>query len=250
MLQDLKYALRMLVRTPMFTLAAALTLALGIGANAAIFSVVYAVLLKPLPFTRPEQLIYAHDTFTTVPSASVSLAKYQALRDGNRTLSALGALAPGAINLTGRGEPQQLTVSRVSGDFFDVFQTSPFAGRAIRRSDDDENAEPVIVLSYGLWQRLFGGSPAVVGQTIRTDGRSRLIVGVMPPAFAYPARTEAWIPLAVDSKVPPSNFLRLVGRMRDGVTLERATEDLKAVSASFNQSNGLNRDVKTYFLQE
>src|SRR6476659_1026886 len=99
MFHDLRFAVRMLIRTPAFTLAAVLTLALGIGANAAIFSVVYAVLLKPLPFERPEQLIYAHDSFPAVQSASVSWPKYLALRDGNRTLAALGALAPAAITL-------------------------------------------------------------------------------------------------------------------------------------------------------
>src|SRR5262245_46306227 len=111
MVQDLRFAIRMLIRTPTFTLAMVLTLALGIGANTAIFSVVYAVLLKPLPFGRPEQLIYVHDTFPAVELASVSLPKYLALRDGNRTLTTLGAIATsGSITVTGRGEPQQLTV--------------------------------------------------------------------------------------------------------------------------------------------
>src|SRR5262245_15590182 len=181
MIQDLRYAFRMLARTPAFTLAAVLTLALGIGANAAIFSVVYAALLKPLPFPQPEQLIYAHDTFAAVPLASVSWPKYVALRDGNRTLAALGAVAPGAITLTGRGEPQPIAVARVSGDFFDVFRVAPLAGRTIRRDDDAVNVEDVIVLGHGLWQRAFGGNPAVLGTTIRTDGRPRTIVGIMPP---------------------------------------------------------------------
>src|SRR5262249_34936008 len=152
MLNDLRFAIRMLARTPTFTVAAVLTLALGIGANAAIFSVVYAVLLKSLPFPQPDRLIYAHDTFTTVPQASTSWTKYVALRDGNRSLTALGAFAPSALTLTGSGEPQQLTVSRVSGDFFDVFRVAPFAGRTIARSDDVQNAAGTIVLSYGLWQ--------------------------------------------------------------------------------------------------
>src|ERR1051325_3432979 len=118
MLTDLRFALRMLVRTPALTLAAVLTRALGIGANAAIFSVVYAVLLRPLPFPDPDRLIYAHDTFTTVPSASVSWRKYVALRDGNQTLTALGAVAPGAITPTARREPQQMNVARAPGYFF------------------------------------------------------------------------------------------------------------------------------------
>jgi putative ABC transport system permease protein len=250
MLNDLRFAFRMLARTPSFTLAAVLTLALGIGANAAIFTVVYAVLLRPLPFPNPEQLIYAHDTSVTVPSASISWRKYVALRDRNRSLAALGAITPGGITLTGRGEPQQIAVSRVSGDFFDVFRVAPLAGRTIRRDDDRFEAAGVIVLSYGLWQRTFGGNAAIVGQTIRSDGQSRTIIGIMPPDFAYPARTEAWIPVAVSPSEPPSNYLRLVGRMRDGVSVAQANQDLNAVSAAFNKETGLSRDVKAYLLHD
>jgi putative ABC transport system permease protein len=250
MLNDLRFAIRMLVRTPAFTLAAVLTLALGIGANAAIFSVVYAILLRPLPFERPDQLVYVHDSYPAVPSASVSWPKYVALRDGARAFQALGAFAPSALTLTGRNEPQQLLVTRVSGDFFDVFKTSPLAGRTIRRGDDDPNAEPVIVLSYGMWQRVFGGDPAVLGQTIRTDGRSRLVVGIMPSDGTYPARTDGWIPLAVSPTAQNGNFLRIVGRMREEMMLERATADLDALTAAFNKANGLQRGIKTYRLQD
>jgi predicted permease len=250
MVNDLRFALRMLARTPAFTLAAVVTLALGIGANAAIFSVVYAVLLKPLPYPDPQQLLYAHDYDPAAPSASVSWPKFLALRDGNRTLSALGAVAPGAITMTGRGEPQQITVARVSGDFFDVFRSAPLAGRAIARPDDDENAEPVIVLGYGLWQRAFGGNPAIVGQTIRTDGRSRRVIGIMRPEFVYPPRMEAWVPLAVSPTAQNGNFLRLIGRMRPGVSLEQATADLRSANAAFNTDNGLTRELKTYLLHD
>src|SRR3954462_6298596 len=113
MQQDLRFAIRMLVRTPAFTAAAVLTLALGIGANAAIFSALYAILLRPLPFPRPEQLIYAHDTSPQLSSASVSWRKYVALRDGARTFTALGSMTPNGISLTGRGEPQQIPVTKV-----------------------------------------------------------------------------------------------------------------------------------------
>jgi putative ABC transport system permease protein len=250
MMHDLRYALRTLAARPTFTLIAVLTLAIGIGANAAIFSVVYAVLLKPLPFPRPDRLIYAHDTFAAVPSASVSWRKYSALRDRTRTLAALGAVAPGAITLTGRGEPQQVTVARVSGDFFDVFGVAPLAGRAIRRDDDSPSAEPVVILSYGFWQRAFGGSPSVVGQSIRSDGRSRTVIGIMPADFSYPSRTDAWVPLAVDSAAPGNNFLRLVGRMKEGVSLPQATDDLRLITAAYNKENGLSRDLEIYLLHD
>ncbi|HXI29156.1 MAG TPA: ABC transporter permease, partial [Vicinamibacterales bacterium] len=226
MLNDIRYALRTMLRSPAFAATAVLTLGIGIGANTAIFSVVYALLLKPLPFRDADRLIYVHDTFPAVANASVSLAKFLALRDGNRTLSAFAATAPGSLTVTGIGDPQQLAVTRVTGDFFDVLGVAPLAGRPIVRADDVPNGAPVIVLAYGAWQRLFGGARDVVGRTITADGQPRTIVGVMPPDVVYPARVEAWVPLALVPEPSQGNFLRLVGRVKPGVTIEQAAADL------------------------
>ena len=250
LIQDLRYGFRTFVRQPGFALTAVIALALGIGANTAVFSVVYAVLLKPLPFSQPEQLIYAHDTFPAVPQASVSWPKFIALRDGNRTLSALAAIARGSVNLTGRGEPQQVAAGRVSGDYFAVLGVGPHLGRLLNRDDDVPNAAKVIVLSYGLWQRRYGGDPRMVGQAITVDGEAATVAGVMPQSFNYPAGVEAWVPLALRSQNPGNSFLRLIGRMKPGVSLQQAHDDLGAVTAAYNQANKLQRDIKVYPLHD
>ncbi|HYT67056.1 MAG TPA: ABC transporter permease [Vicinamibacterales bacterium] len=250
LIQDLRYGFRTFVRQPAFALTAVLALALGIGANTAVFSVVYAVLLKPLPFAEPSQLIYAHDTYPAVPLASVSWPKFLALRDGNRTLSSLAATAPGSLNLTGRGDPQQILASRVSGDYFSVLGVGPYLGRLINRDDDVPNGGKVIALSYGLWQRRYGGDPKIIGQAIIVDGEPFTVASVMPPSFNYPAGVDAWVPLALPAKFQGNNFLRLIGRMKPGVTVRQATDDLRAVTAAFNKANQLQRDLKVYPLHD
>jgi len=246
MLTDLRYALRTFLRSPGFALTAAATLAIGVGANTAIFSVVYALLLKPLPFRDADRLIYVHDTYPAVANASVSYPKFLALRDGSRTLAALAATTPGSLTMTGKGEPLQIAVTRVTGDFFDVLGVGPLAGRGITRPDDTPNAAAVIVLGYGLWQRAFGAARDIVGETIIADGRPYTIVGVMPPDFGYPARTEAWVPLAMASDGSQGNFLRMVGRMKPGVSLAQATADLDVVTDAFNKANSLRRGVRVW----
>ncbi len=250
LLHDIRYGIRTFLRQPIFAITAILALAVGIGANTAVFSVVYAVLLKPLPFAAPEQLIYVHDTYPAVFNASVSWPKFLALRDGNRTLTSLAALAPGSVNITGRGEPLQVSVWRVSGDFFTVFGVPPLAGRLLTREDDVPNGAPAIVLSYGLWQRRYGGDSKIVGHAIDVDGKPTLVAGVMPSAFNYPAGTEAWVPLAIPAKFQGGNFLRLVGRLKSGTTVQQGSDDLRALTAAFNAQNGSRRDVKVYGLQD
>src|SRR5262249_52399706 len=189
------------------------TIALGIGANTAIFSVVYALLLKPLPFKEPDRLIYVHDTHSAVATASVSLAKFEALRDGSRTLESLTAMTPNTATLTGHGEPQQLTSLIVAGDFFGVLGVPPFAGRWTTREDDTPAG--AVVISYAAWQRVFGGAGDVVGQAVTLDGRRRTVAGIMPAGFTYPNRADVWGPLGGDA-VNGSKLLRLVGRMEAG----------------------------------
>jgi putative ABC transport system permease protein len=249
-IQDLRYGFRTFVRQPAFAVTAIVALALGIGANTAVFSVVYAVLLKPLPFAEPDRLIYLHDTYPAVPSASVSWPKFVALRDGNRTLGSMAAFAPGTLAITGRGEPQQIATQRVSGDFFTVFGVPPLAGRPLTRADDVENGGKVIVLSHGLWRRRFAGDLKIVGQAVTVNGEPYTVASVMPAAFNYPAGTEAWVPLALPAKPQTGNFLRVVGRMKPDVTMTQAFDDLRAVTAVFNQANQLQRDIKIYPLHD
>ena len=249
-IQDVRYGIRTFLRHPGFALTAVLALALGIGANTAVFSVVYAVLLKPLPFAEPSQLIYAHDTYPAVPLASVSWPKFVALREGNRTLSSLAAIAPGTATVTGRGEPQQILAYRVSGDFFTVLGVPPSTGRLIDAGDDVPNGGKVIALGYALWQRLYGGDPRAVGQSLTVDGEPYTVASVMPASFGYPAGADAWVPLALPAKFQGNNFLRLIGRLKPGTSLSQAADDLHAISTAYNQANGLKRDVKVYSLHE
>jgi putative ABC transport system permease protein len=251
LIQDVRYGLRSFARQPAFTLTALVALALGIGANSAVFSVVYAVLLKPLPYPNPDALVYLHDTYPAVTFASVSAAKYVALREGTRSLEALGAMAPASVTLTGRGEPEQVPASRVSADLFKVMQVPALHGRWLSSQEDLPNAGPVIVLSYGLWQRRFGDNPGIVGEVITVDGQARTVVGVMPQGFTYPGQSQAWIPLGIAQTVAPAgNFLRLAGRMKPGVTLEQVQRDLSSVSDAYNRANNIQRDVKVWHLHE
>jgi len=247
LIQDLRYAVRTFLRQPAFSLTAILALALGIGANTAVFTVVYAVLLKPLPYPDPDALIYMHDTYPAVTYASVSAAKFMALRDGNRSLDALAATAPVSVTLTGDGEPELVFGSRVSAGMFEVLQVPALHGRWFSKEEDLPNADSVIVLGHSLWQRRFASDPSIIGSVLTVDARARTVVGVMPPGFTYPGRTQAWIPLAFAPTIAPGgNFLRLVGRMRSGVTVEQVQRDLSSVSDAFNFANNLQRNVQVW----
>src|SRR5215210_5862199 len=220
--QDLRYGARGFLRQPGFTLTAILALALGIGANTAVFSVVYAVLLKPLPYPEPEALILVHDTYPAVSSAAVSFAKLVALRQQTRTLTALGGFAPAGLTLTGGLEPEQIQSTRVSADFFRALNVAPLQGRWFTDEEDTPNGPRAVILSYGLWLRRFGGDIGVLNTAIAVDGAPRTIVGIMPDGRQYPTATQAWIPLQLSvATAPGGNFMRLLGRKRPGVTTEQ-----------------------------
>jgi putative ABC transport system permease protein len=251
LIQDIKFGLRTFIRQPGFALTAALAIALGIGANTAVFSVVYAVLLKPLPYPNPEQLVYINDTYPAVRNASVSLRKYFELRDKNRTLAALGAGSPSRLTLTGTGDPEEVVGYQMSATLFRALQVRPVLGRFFTDEEDRPNGPRVIVLSEGLWRRRFGGDPQVVNSPLAVNGEPHVVVGIMPNDSSYPARTEAWVPLALSlDSAPPGNFLRLVGRTRPGISLEQAKVDLQALTAAYNRQYGIARDTAVSSLQE
>ncbi len=251
LIQDIRYGLRGFIRQPGFALTAILALAIGIGANTAVFSVVYGVLVKPLPFPHPDELIYVHDTYPAVTFASVSFPKLVALREQNHTLVALGGHAPVGLTLTGSTEPEQVPSSRVSADLFKALGVQPLYGRWFTPDEDRPSGPAVIMLGHALWQRRFAGDPRVVGQAIPVDGTVRTVVGVMPPGFTYPGTTQAWVPLALSAAGPAGdNFLRLVGRLRPDASIDQAQADLSAVGAAYNKQNGLLRDVKVWRLHD
>src|SRR5580704_274028 len=189
MLQDLRYALRVLAKDFGFSAVAVLTLALGIGANTAIFTVVNAVLLRPLPYPQSDRLLLLYNTNLKRASGRgpFSLMRLDQLRSEARSFSKLAGFCNETFNLTGVDQPEQLQAARVSFDYIDTLGVHPILGRDFLPEEDHEGARPVVLLSYGLWQRRFGGFPDVVGSSLTLDSQAFTIIGVLPPGLDQPA---------------------------------------------------------------
>jgi putative ABC transport system permease protein len=243
--QDLRYSLRMLLKRPGFTLVAVITLALGIGANTAIFSVVNAVLLNPMPYRAPDRLMQFWETnplknWTQATVAPANLFDWQKQSQSFEEIAAyMGSdkKGPGlaGLQLTGSGEPERVQALYVTGNIFSVLGADAMLGRTLREEETWEGKHRVIVLSYGLWQRRFGSDPDVIGQSIEINGRNREIVGVMPPGFYFPAKEiEMWVPMGWNhdqiAKLRRPHFLRAVGRLKAGVTLDQARGEMTAIA--------------------
>jgi len=253
LVQDVRYAARRLARTPGFTLVALITLALGIGANTAIFSVVHGVLLRPLPFQDPDRLFVLWARHTSTDRYPLQLPEFCDYRDQNRTLESIAAFANWNPNITGDGLAERVGGLRVSGNFFATLGVQAEAGRTLAATDDTPGQEKVVVLTHGLWQRRFGGDPAIVGRPLTLNGEPFTVVGVMPRDFFFPIRTaEIAIPLAPDrdpwrQNRTSTSFLRAIGRARAGVGRAQVMEDLdgilrrlqKEYPASYGSKRGL-----------
>ena len=231
LLADVRYGCRMLVRNPSFAAVGILTLGLGIGVNAAMFSVLNAVILRSLPYSEPERLVVIHGAREgDTRDLSVSLPDIEDWRQEVKGLSGLGALSYWTFNLGGDRLPERILGARVSGDFFELLGSRPLLGRVLAPSDDRADAPPVALLGYSLWQRLFAGDPEVLGRPILLNGISHTVVGVMPPGFAYPTREqEMWAPLANELQGVPrdARFMEALGRLAP-------RSDLASVQASLN----------------
>lgn len=201
-LQDLKYAVRQLRKSPGFAAVAILTLAIGIGANTAVFSVLHAVLLRPLPFPAPGELVWAGQRAEHGTLFETSYLDYREIREASRSFSDLAAV--GNVQRFVHDVEDATTPVRgaaVTGDLFDVLAVDALLGRRLSRDDGVQGAERVVVLGHGFWQRRFGGDPSVIGNPIRLDARDYTVVGVMPPDFEYPNQAELWAPVEqVDRK--------------------------------------------------
>jgi predicted permease len=194
--QDLRFAFRMLRKNPGFTGIAVLTLALGMGATTTIFSVVNSVLLRPLPYQNHDRLLRVQETHPGSAGASVTFATFLDLAREARTVENISAFRGWVFNLTGRGEPQQVSGALVSGDFFNVLGSRPLLGRTIQPEDDQAGGNNrVVVLSYALWQTRFGADTKIIGQTLQVNAEPFTVLGVMPPGFDYPEHSEMWCPL-------------------------------------------------------
>jgi putative ABC transport system permease protein len=239
MWQDLRYGVRKLLKSPGFALVAVMTLAIGIGANTAIFSVVNAVLLRPLPFERPEELVRVFGTRASRSSFSRphSYLNFNDLRTQNQTFEAMAAYTGTSAALSGAESSEQITGVLSSGDIFRVLGTRPLMGRLLEAGDERPGGSNAVVISHGLWQRRFGGDPQIVGRVIKLDGREREIVGVTPADFGFEFVTDAadfWT--AIDPAEGPyksrgSIFLDIIGRLKPGVSVEQANADAGVVGS-------------------
>ncbi len=236
--KDLRYSLRTLAATPGFTAAAILCLALGIGGTTAIFSVVHAVLLKPLGYRAPQDLVRLYTEFPTFPNGGLrrfwtSPPEYDELKREMTSWESLDAWRTGGVNLAGAADPMRVTACRVTGGLLQTLGVAPAKGRVITPADDAPGGPNVAVISERLWQRAFASDPGIIGRTVQVNGQNSNIIGVMPASFAFPPgdldAPEIWIPFQLPPPDPTrrgSHFLYLIGRLKPGVTLQHAQEEL------------------------
>ena len=237
LLQDVRYAARALRKSPSFTAVAVATLALGIGANTAIFSVVDGVLLRPLGFNHPERIVavmrYAPDQPMDVYASSP--ANFIELRRGTAAASHMAAFNTRRVTLTGEGEPESLMAVTTAGDLFGVLGVTPALGRALSPNDDSPAAAAAVVLSHGTWQRLFGGDRSVIGKTVTINRTPRVIVGVMPADFSFAAApADLWVPEQWSPEYAANRdqyYLQIVARLAPGRTIERFSTEVETVAA-------------------
>jgi putative ABC transport system permease protein len=243
MITDLKYAFRMLTKTPMFAVIAVLTLALGIGANSAIFSVVDTVLLRPLPFKDPERIVMAWSRYVNDSENGVhSFPDYTDLRDQNRSFSGMAAFTRTAGTLAQAEDAQELEGVAITPEIFDVLGVPPLLGRGFNQEEAKDQGARVVVLTYPLWQRAFGGDQKILGQQVTLSGRSHTVIGVMPPGWKFPIEDER-----IDYVVPlqylvasaltnrGSHFLSVVGRLKPGVPIQQANAELSAIAGRLSK---------------
>jgi putative ABC transport system permease protein len=242
LLRDLRHALRNLLRSPGFALVTILTLALGIGANTAIFSVVNAVILRPLGYPAPDQLVYISSQFPNLGFDQfwVSPPELFEFRERVQSFASGGAFATGQANHTASDRPRQVVTVQATADLFTTLGVKPLIGRTFDESETRPGGALVTVLSYEVWQSAFGGNAALVGQPIEISGRQRTVVGVMPPKFdVADQHAEVWTPLVLDPanrRNRGSHYLLLVGRLRNGATLASAKAELETVLANWRPS--------------
>src|SRR6266436_5784434 len=241
LLQDVRFAVRMLFKRPVFTLIAVGTLALGIGANTAIFTVVHSVLLHQLPFSKADRLVIVWSVYGNEGRAPASGPELMTIRERSRLFEDLGGIWAQSGALTGEGEPEQVKLGMVTANFLGILGTNPQLGRLFLSSEEGPGGPFVAILSDGLWRRRYGADPRMIGRAVRLNGQPTTIVGVMPPGFkiifpegsSVPPEMDAFVPfrsqLATDP--PDQSYLRVIGRLRSGVTIPQAQQELETIAA-------------------
>ncbi len=249
--QDIRYGARMLLKNPGITFVVILALALGIGANTAIFSVVNSVLLRPLPYHEAERLVFLNERSQVMDGMSISYPNFTDWRNQNQVFEKLGVYNRNSYNLTGAGEAERIPTAQVSADLFSALRVNAALGRLFTNEEDQPGGPPVVVLSHGLWQRRFGGQADIINQSLILNGKSYTVIGVMPEAFLYPSRIEMWVPVGQLSGDPNwqerGNHPGLYGvaRLKPGVTIEQAQADMENIAVNlekqYPESNSGNR---------
>jgi putative ABC transport system permease protein len=244
-MQDLRYGARMLLRSPGFAAVAILTLALGIGANTAIFSVIEAVLLRPLAYQNPDRLVLInHDYPKLNLKASVSAPGYAHYRDHAGSFSSVAALTGWNANLTGAGEPERIQANTVTANFFATLGVQPARGRLFQADEDQPGRNHVVVLSDGLWHRRFGGDPSLLNQTITLNGEAYTILGIMPPGFEFGRelgrQVDLWAPIAftpdqLDPRNLTNEYLVVLARLKPGVSLMQARAEMDTIATNLRR---------------
>jgi len=250
MFQDLRYGVRMLRTKPGVTLIAIITLSLGIGATTAIFSVVDAVLLRPLPFPEAENLVYLREVNASGDAAGVSEPNFADLEERSQSFVALGHVGGGNLVVTGGSEAVRTRVSYASRRIFEVLGVQPIAGRTFLLEETQYPGPAAVLVSYGFWQRMLGGRADFSAVRLNVDGVSCAVVGVMPPSFNFPAETEVWVTRSIE---PPNNSraahsLAAIGRLRPGVRIEEAGAELSAIAKQLRQTHGTAMDAVDFTL--
>lgn len=253
--QDIRFASRMIRRRLGFTTVAVLTLAVGIGATTSMFSIIYGVLLKPLPYSEPENLMQMWERLPRFENASVAWPNFVDWREQNTVYEQIAGFRPVGMNLTGAGDPAELLVYQLSAEMFDILGVPPFLGRSFLVEEDRVGAEPVAVLTHSLWQTRFGADQSIVGRSITLDDLQYTVVGVMPRDFVFPPLepdTDLWVPVgrfALEEngwlERQNHNALQVIGRLRTGATIERARADMETIALrleeEYPESNTGNR---------
>lgn len=239
--QDVRYGVRMLMKNPSVTVIVILALALGIGANTAIFSVVNAVLLRPLPYEESDRLLFLNEKSAVLDEMSISYPNFLDWRTQNQVFEKMGVYNRASYNLTGVGEAERIVTGQVSADLFQVLRVNAGWGRVFTNDEDQPGGPPVVVLSYGLWQRRFGGQPNIINQQITLNGKSYTVIGVMPQHYLYPSRVEMWVPVGQLSGQASwqarGNHPGLYGvaRLKPGATKEQAEADMERIAANLEK---------------
>jgi putative ABC transport system permease protein len=234
LLHDVRYALRTLRKTPAFTVAAILTIGLGIAANTGVFSVVNAAMIRALPFAEPDRLVQVaeRNEKLNLPYFSASALNYLSWKEQTRAFEQLGAFGFATYTLTGRGEPEQVTGGPISPSLVPLLGLRPVAGRTFREGEDKPGSSPVVMISEALWKRRFAGAQAVIGESLMVNGRAYMLVGVMGPELNLLAGGDLWVPMVIDQALENrlSHVISVVGRLRSGVSMETGQAEMDTIS--------------------